>query len=145
MKKIKVNLSESEIQYLEGFTENGTAKARELKRAFILLGLHKGYSHEVIKDFVKTSSATIWRIKKKYKKSGVKLALKEDQRSGQPLKYEKKHEAEIIATVCSDAPKGRRRWTLELIKDHVKDKAGLENINRESIRLILKKTNLNLG
>ena len=145
MKIIEVNLSQTEIQYLEHFTEKGTAKAREIKRAFILLGLHKGYPHEVIKDFVKTSSATIWRIKKKYKKYGVELALKEDERSGQPLKYKKKQEAEIIATVCSDAPKGRRRWTLELIRDHVKDKAGLENINRESIRLILKKTNLNRG
>jgi len=145
MKKIDINLSEKEVQYLEHFTEKGTAKAREIKRAFILLGLHKGYTHEVIINFVKTSSATIWRIKRKYKKAGIKLALKEEKRSGQPLKYKKKQEAEIIATVCSDAPKGRRKWTLELIKDHVKDKAGLENINRESIRLILKKTNLNLG
>ncbi len=91
------------------------------------------------------SGLTIWRLKKKYKELGIKLALRDGARTGQPIKYKKEEEAELIATACTTAPGGRIRWTLELLKEHVKGKPGLSNINRESIRLILKKTNISLG
>ena len=63
---------------------------------------------------------------------------------GALIKYDEKVEAEIIALACSECPKGRLRWTIELLTHHAKKIAGLENINRESVRLVLKKTGLSL-
>jgi transposase len=110
-----------------------------------LLLLHKGKKDSEIIDFLDVDRATIWRTKQRYLKEGLQEALQEKQRSGQPAKYGPKQKAEIIATACSEPPEGRARWTLELLSDKLKEKEGLSSINRETIRLILKKTNVNPG
>lgn len=65
--------------------------------------------------------------------------------SGQPKKYGQNQQAEVIALACSDAPDGRARWTLELLVEALSKKDGFETINRETVRLMLKKTNASLG
>src|SRR5674536_366532 len=40
---------------------------------------------------------------------------------------------------------GRKKWTLVLLTEELKKKEGFETINKESVRLILKKAKLNLG
>jgi transposase len=72
-------------------------------------------------------------------------ALEEKPRSGQPKKYNERDEAEIIALTCTKAPDGRNRWTVRLLTEELRKKYGLKSINRESVRLILKKTGQNLG
>lgn len=88
---------------------------------------------------------TVSRVKNKYLKDGVNVALFDKQRPGQPLKYNDKEEAEIIAVACSDPPEGRKSWSLRLITETLKDKEGFETINRESVRLILKKAKQSHG
>jgi len=51
--------------------------------------------------------------------------------------------AEIVAMACSQAPEGRSRWTIRLLEKDLNKKGIM--INRESIRLLLKKTNVSLG
>ena len=85
------------------------------------------------------------RTKQKYLREGMQAALEEEERPGQPIKYASKQEAELIALACSNAPPGRTRWTLELLTEKLKMQSGFKTINRESIRLMLKKTNVNLG
>jgi transposase len=98
-----------------------------------------------IKDVLGISRATVSNVKKRYRKGGLGPALKEKPRPGQPKKYTVKEEAEIIATACTSPPKGRKRWTIRLLVDELKKKKGFETINRESVRLILKKRKLSLG
>jgi hypothetical protein len=38
-----------------------------------------------------------------------------------------------------------KRWSIRLLTDEVKKRKNLKMINRESVRLILKKAKLNLG
>lgn len=76
---------------------------------------------------------------KKYLEQGVKKALEEDERSGQPIKYDIDQQAELSAMACSPCPVGRRRWTVRLLAAELKNKPGFETINRESVRLLLKK------
>ena len=78
-------------------------------------------------------------------KKGIEFALKDKPRPGQPKKYTEKHEAEIIALACMKAPEGFERWSLELMTSELKKKKGFETINRESIRLVLKKAKQNHG
>jgi transposase len=107
--------------------------------------LDKGKSDAEIVDFLDVERTTVWRTRKRYLEEGLDKSLQEKQRSGQPKKYGTKQEAEIIALACSDPPQGRARWSLELLTDKLSNQKGLKSINRETIRLILKKTNVSLG
>ena len=139
-----IKLKKSELLYLKSF-KSGNRSLREYNRANILLLLHKGKRIIDIEDFLGVDRITIWRTKKKYQKQGVKNALEEDVRSGQPTKYAADHQAELAALACGPCPVGRRRWTVRLLTSELKNKKGFETINRESVRLALKKMNVSLG
>ena len=118
---------------------------REYNRINILLLLHRGKKVTEIEEFLSVNRGTIWRTKKKYLEHGVKKALQEEDRPGQPLKYTTGHEAELTAMACSPCPQGRRRWTVRLLTEALKGTPGFETINRESVRLALKKMNVSHG
>lgn len=145
MRNQSFNLKPKDRKFLINLTKSGRHNSREFERAYILLALDKGKKHIEIEDFYNVSRITIWRVKNKYTELGVEEAIKDEPRSGQPIKYEDKDLGEIVALACSKAPEGRARWTLRLLESKLKEKEGFETINRESIRLILKKTNVNLG
>ena len=96
-------------ELLIDLTKSGVRNSSEYERAYIMLALDKGKKHEDIEDFYDISRITIWRIKKKYLDSGLDAALKEEERPGQPIKYDDKAMAEIVAMACSNAPEGRAR------------------------------------
>ena len=145
MSKIDIKLTQKEIKFLRVYKKTEDRSLREYNRANILLLLHKGKKESDIVDFLDIERTTIWRTKQKYLEEGMKEALEEKERSGQPVKYNALQKAEVIATACSKAPEGRARWTLQLMTDTLKKQEGFSTINRETIRLILKKTNVNLG
>lgn len=143
MKRIK--LTKEEVKYLQEFIKKGKKSARALTRAHVLLLTHRGDKETTIAEILNISRATVSNIKKKYREEGLGNALKEKPRPGQPRKYTEKHEAEIIALTCTSPPDGRKRWSLVLLAEELKKKNGFETINRESIRLILKKAKRNRG
>ncbi len=145
MKHTKIKLKKEERTFLREFIKKGTKKVRAIARANVLLLLDEGWEVNTISKMLKVHRQRIWRIKKRFIKEGATLALEEKPRSGQPRKYTDKHEAEIIARACTKAPKGRKRWTVRLLAKTLKRKKGFRTINRESVRLVLKKTKLNLG
>jgi putative transposase len=145
MKREQVKLSRSELAFLRSFKGSAKRSQREYDRANILLLLHKQKKDTEIVDFLEVERTTVWRTRMRYLQDGVEKSLQEKERSGQPSKYGPKQEAEIIALACSGPPAGRARWTLELLTEKVSVYKGLESINRETIRLILKKTNVSLG
>ena len=142
-KQFKLKLKD--FEFLTNLTKTGKRNSKEFERAYILLALDKGKKYNEIEDFYNVSRITIWRVKNKYIETGVMDAIKDDPRPGQPLKYKDKENAEIIALACSKAPEGRSRWTIRLLEKSLKEQKGMETINRESIRLLLKKTNVSLG
>lgn len=145
MTKIAFKLKPKDREFLINLTKTGNRNSREFERAYILLALDKGKKHEEITEFYNVSRITIWRVKSKYLKSGVQEAIKDEPRPGQPIKYSETEQAEIIAMACSNAPEGRARWTLRLLEKTLKKQNGMSTINRETIRLMLKKTNVSLG
>ena len=145
MKKSVIKLTNKEVKFLQMFKTSKDLSLREYNRANILLLLHQGKTESDIADFLDVERTTIWRTKQKYLKAGLEQALSEKVRSGQPEKYTDHQKAEVIATACSNAPEGRSRWTLELLTSTLKNRKGMDSINRETIRLILKKTNVNPG
>ena|SRR5665647_374078 len=139
-----IKLKKSELLYLESY-KSSKRSLREYNRANILLLLHKGKRIMDIADFLNVDRITIWRTKKRYLEQGVKNALEEDARTGQPPKYVTDHHAELAALACGPCPAGRIRWTVRLLTSELNNKQGFETINRESVRLALKKMNVSLG
>ena len=145
MNRMLFKLKVKDREFLTNLTKTGSRNSREFERAYILLALDKGKKHDEIQDFYNVSRITIWRIKRNYMEEGVYGAIHDEQRPGQPIKYDEKIKADIIALACSKAPEGRSRWTLRSLENTLKIEHSLETINRETIRLILKKTNVSLG
>ncbi len=145
MKKTNLILSDSDFIQLQKFVKTGKKAGKELERAYILLALHKQKSYKDIEDFYYVNRITIWRTACNYREHGLTYALTDNYRTGQPRKYSEKQEADIIALACSESPKGRKRWTIRLLTEQLRRNKGMKTINRESVRLILKKTNTSLG
>ena len=141
----KFKLPEEDAKYLKAFIKKGRRSARELTRAHVLLSLNDGKTEMEVKDTLRISRATVSNIKRRYRKEDLQNALKEKPRSGQPKKYSETQKAEIIAQACAKPPHGRKRWSLVLLTEELQKKKGFETINRETIRLVLKKPRLNLG
>lgn len=141
----EIKLEEDELKFLKDFVKNGRKSAREITRSRILLMANQQKGDTEIAETLEVGRNTVWRTKKKYRKEGLQSALAEKPRSGQPKKYTDKHEAEVIAQACTESPEGRKRWTLALLTEEMRKKDGFETINKESVRLILKKAKLNLG
>jgi len=139
----RIRLTEKEVEY--AFVKKGRKSARELTRAHVLLLVRGGRTEMEIKDTLGISRATVSNIKRRYREEGLQSALRDKTRPGQPKKYTERHEAEIIAQACTKSPDGSKRWSLTLLTEEMRKKEGFETLNRESIRLILKKSEQNLG
>ena len=143
MRRLKLKLRE--VTFLKQFLRKGQRSARALKRANILLLLDKGETGDFISEKLAVHRDTVYNVKSRYLDEGLDEALSEKPRSGQPIKYDKKKKAEIIAYACTDPPKGRKRWTVRLLAEELKTKEGFKTINRETVRLVLKKAIPSLG
>lgn len=118
----------------------------------ILLGCDEGEYQDIRSTNVelcrvlKTSMRKIDRVKKRFVVDGLEVAL--NGRKGSRV-YKKKadgdFEAHLVALSCSDPPEGFSRWSLRLLADRVVELNYIDSISHESIRRILKKTNLSLG
>lgn len=145
MKHQKLRLKRKEILHLKEFVAKGQKSARAVARANILLLLHEQERPTKIYKILNISRATVYNVRDRYVADGLASALAEKPRSGQPRKYTDKHEAEIIALACTSPPKGRKRWTVRLLTENMKKKRGCDKINRETVRLVLKKRGQSLG
>lgn len=142
---IELKLKKGERKFLMVFLKKGLRKSRAIARANVLLLLDEGYDTDTISKATRIHRQTIWRIKKRYLEEGLEATLEEKPRSGQPKKYKDLHEATIIAVACTSPPHGRQRWTIELLTERLKRKKDFRTINRETVRLVLKKAKLSLG
>ncbi len=142
---IEINLSSEEREYLEQFVKTGTKKVRAINRAKVLLFADERYDNDEITKMTGVHRQGIWRTKKRYVDKGLSSVLNEKPRSGQPKKYTHRQEAEIIAMACTDPPKGQKRWSIRLLTERMKRRKDFKTINRETVRLILKKQKQSLG
>jgi len=145
MKAIKIHLTREDKRFLESFRSKGQHLAREVTRSHILLALEEQVPVAQIQQVLGVSRMVIWRTQSGYQEKGLDYALYDAPRSGQPSKYSTDQQAEVVALACSQPPEGAARWTIRLLTIAARHRPKLENINRESIRQILKKTSVNLG
>jgi transposase len=145
MKSTKIDLTAGDKRFLENFRSKGQHSAREVTRAHILLALAAPVAVAQIQQVLGVSRMVIWRTQSAYREKGLDYALYDGPRSGQPSKYSTDQQAEVVALTCSEPPKGAARWTIRLLTIAARHRPKLENVNRESIRQVLKKTSVSLG
>lgn len=151
-RKYIITLTKEERKELEAIVSKGKHKSQKYQNALILLNCDEGeyqkqkHTNEVVSSVLNIGMRKIDRVKKRFVEDGLDMALngKEYERT-----YEKKidgdMEAHIIALSCSDPPQGHSQWSLRLLADKVVELEYIDSISYESIRRVLKKTNLNPG
>lgn len=112
--------------------------ARVINRAHVLNMRDKDVSIMEVADFLEFTPRTVINITNNYEQGGLGKALQDDPRPGRPPKFDDRIKSKIVAVVCSDAPEGFDRWTLELLKEAIEKNDIAPDISKESIRLILK-------
>ena len=139
-----VQLTKTEREALETFVARGKKSARAITRARILLLSHEGRRDRELTEILGVSRGTLYNVRNKYKKKGyahIVNLLGEEPRSGRPIEFDSKVEAQVAMIACSDPPEGSGRWTLHLIADKLVKLEITESISHESVRRLLKKTN----
>lgn len=140
-KLYRINLNEEEHQSLLEMTKKGKIRARQMKRALILLKADEGLSDPQIMAALNVSRPCVERIRKRFVLGGMEKASHEDPRPGQRRKLDGRAEATLIATACSQVPEEHELWTLRLLAKKMVELAVVDTISYETVRNTLKKTN----
>ena len=82
MAKYSVQLTEEERAQLRALVSSGSKKARDIKRAQILLAADEGLADEVIARALSSSTSTVYRTKKQFVEHGTEVAIHDLPRPG---------------------------------------------------------------
>lgn len=145
MKRIELQLTEADRLSLNAFRSKGVHLAREVNRAHVLVALDSGIADATICQVLGLGRTALWRTRAAYRQGGLEYALHDEARPGQPRKYQTDQAAEVVALACSTPPSGRKRWTVRLLTEAARKRPGLANVNRETVRQMLKKTSASPG
>ena len=145
-KKYPVILDSSEREYLRSLIAVGTAPARKLTHARILLKADQSqegpaWVDEEVAQAVEVSQPTVCRVRKQYFEEGLEAAL---NRRPPNREYHRKldgeQEARLEALACSEPPEGRARWSLRLLADKLVELEIVEDeVSYQTVRRTLKK------
>ena len=150
-KKYIVTLTSDERTTLQAMLSRGKAAARKLMHARILLKADAtsggpAWGDDAIAQGLEVGRATVERVRKEFVEQGFDAALERRSPRRQYLrKLDGDGEAHLIALACSKAPEGRSRWTLRLLAQRMVALEQVDHLSHETVREVLKKTNLNLG
>lgn len=146
MKRYIVRLTEVERERLRALTSKGKAAAYRIKHANILLKADAdgpAWTDGRIAEAVGCHVRTVENVRCRCVLEGLEAALerKEQARARRERKLDGEGEARLIALACSEPPKGRDQWTLQLLADELVRLEVVDSISAQTVRRTLKKTN----
>jgi transposase len=150
-KKYIVTLTEAERRMLQEMLSRGKAAARKLAHTRILLKADASaggpaWSDETIAAGLEVGRATVERVRREFVEEGLAAALERRQPRRQYKRaLDGDGEAHLVALACSQAPEGRSRWTLRLLADQMVALEYVDELSKDTVSRVLKKTNLSLG
>jgi len=149
--RYRVTLTEQERNELEALTRRGKTHARRFIHARALLLCDAGphgpaWTVADVAEALGVTSRTIEHLEKRFVEDGIEAALERKPREKPPREviFDGAFEARVIALACSDAPKGRRRWTVRLLADKAVELKFAASVSHMTVQRVLKKTNLSL-
>ncbi|MGE3910802.1 MAG: IS630 family transposase [Chloroflexota bacterium] len=147
-KKYQVILTQTERAELDQQVSAGTAPARDLTHARILLKADKGphgpaWKDEAIATALDTSLSTIARVRLRFVERGVTAAVRRrPPRREYRRKLDGEQEARLIAEVCGSPPDGHGRWSLRLLADRMVELTELGSLSYQTTRRVLERNEL---
>lgn len=145
-KKHVVRLESQEREELQKLVSKGKAAARKLTHAHILLQSdvaegRPGRTDEQIAEALGVTTRTVEHVRRRCVEEGLETALERKKREGSPTPriLDGAKEAKLVALCCSEAPKGRKRWTLRLLADRLVELNIVESISRYTVHRVMKK------
>jgi hypothetical protein len=160
-KQYQVVLTREQRDMLQDLISSGTAPARTLSHARILLKADSGEAGPArrqrdadIAEAVEVSVATVGKVRQRFSQAGggeagLEAALhrrKPDRIYSHKL--DGVQEAHLVALTCSSPPDGQKRWTLRLLAGKMVELGYVdegEGLSHETVRRVLKKTGSSLG
>ena len=149
--RYRVTLTQEERKELELMTRRGKTHARKFIHARALLLCDAGaegpaWNVSDVATALGVSSRAIEHLKKRFVEDGFEAALERKPREKPPreVTFDGAFEARLIALACSDAPNGRRRWTVRLLADKAVELSFAASVSHMTVQRVLKKTNLSL-
>ena len=144
--KYAVCLSGAERARLRTLIGSGTAPARQLAHARILLKADQGdagpgWNDAAIAGALEVCTASVARVRRQYVTAGLEAALNRrwpERQYSRTLDGEA--EAHLIALACGTPPKGRERWSLRLLAKELVRLDVVPAVSYETVRRALKQT-----
>jgi len=152
MKKFIVTLTKEERNFLTDLTSKGRHRSQKVLNALILIACDEGEHQRIrstnaeIAKVLNTSMRKIDRVKKRFVLDDLDVALDGKKTSRvYARKADGDFEAHLVALSCSKPPEGFACWSLRLLADKVVELNYIDDISYETVRRVLKKTNLSPG
>ncbi len=149
--RYRVTLTEEERKDLEAISTKGIRAARTVlyARALLLLDAgEKGPKWFVAKvaEALGTNTRSLELLKKRFVQEGLPYAIERKKRTTPPreIQFGGDFEAKLLALACSDAPEGKKRWTIRLLVEKLVELKIVSSVSPMTVCYALKKMNLKL-
>ncbi len=152
MDKYIVKLTSDDRTFWQQLISSGKAAARKLTHARILLLADAGPEgpasmDEDIEQALGVGASTIHRVRQRFVLENFDAALHPRPSPARPqkVKIQRDITQALLDLVCNTPPRGRSRWTLQLLAEQLVVLRKVSSVSLETVRQALKKTRSNPG
>ena len=149
--RYRVTLTTDERADLKAISTKGRRAARTVLYARALLLLDVGEHGQKwivakVAEALGTTPRSLEHLKKKFVEEGLPAAIERRKRVKPPreIQFGGDFEADLLALTCSDAPAGRKRWTVRLLTEKMIELEIVPTVSPMTVCNTLKKMNLSL-
>ncbi len=148
-KKYIVRLVAKEKKELEDLIRKGKTQTYRVKHANILLAIDAdgpNWPDNYAAKAYKCHQNTVRNVRQRFVEQGLEAALERKQQQAPSRKriIDGEKEARLISIACSTPPKGRAKWTVQMLADELVVLKVVDYVSGQTVWRTLKKTNLNL-
>ena len=147
-KKFIVELGPEERERLNALISKGTAPAKTILKARILLKADAGqggpgWLDAEIVEALDTNLTMVSRVREQLVTEGIAAVLTRKKRETPPTPaiFDGEAQAKLTALACSQPPPGHARWTIRLLAEYVVERKIVPAAHFNTVGRALKKTN----
>ncbi|NOQ51275.1 MAG: hypothetical protein GQ578_03500 [Desulfuromonadaceae bacterium] len=149
--RYKVTLTKEERSDLEAISTKGRRAARTVlyARALLLLDAGEYGSKWIVSQAAEalgTTPRSLELLKKRFVEKGLPAAIERKKRETPPqeIQFDGEFETKLLDLACSEAPEGRKRWTMRLLAEKMVELKMVSSVSPMTVCSTLKKMNLSL-
>ena len=101
---------------------------------------------EQVAEAMGTTTRSLEHLKKRFVEEGLSAAIERKKRETPPreIQFGGEFETKLLTLACSEAPEGRKRWTMRLLAEKMIELQIVPSVSPMTVCNTLKKMNLNL-